>query len=113
MTDSPRVLVVDDEPAIRRVLSEFLTMEGFIVDTAPDGRAAVGCLGEQAYDVVISDLKMPRLGGLELLKEVNRLNPGALTIVMTGFGTVESAIHAMKAGAYDYVLKPFKVDVVL
>jgi EAL domain-containing protein (putative c-di-GMP-specific phosphodiesterase class I)/CheY-like chemotaxis protein len=112
-TDSPRVLVVDDEPAIRRVLSEFLAMEGFIVDTAPDGRAAVGCLSEQSYDVVISDLKMPRLGGLELLKEVNRLNPGALTIVMTGFGTVESAIHAMKAGAYDYVLKPFKVDVVL
>jgi EAL domain-containing protein (putative c-di-GMP-specific phosphodiesterase class I)/CheY-like chemotaxis protein len=112
-TDSPRVLVVDDEPAIRRVLSEFLSMEGFIVDTAPDGRVAVGCLTEQSYDVVISDLKMPRLGGLELLKEVNRLNPGALTIVMTGFGTVESAIHAMKGGAYDYVLKPFKVDVVL
>lgn len=88
-------------------------MEGFLVDTAPDGRAAVSCLADQSYDVVISDLKMPRLGGLELLKEVNRLNPEALTIVMTGFGTVESAIHAMKAGAYDYILKPFKVDVVL
>jgi EAL domain-containing protein (putative c-di-GMP-specific phosphodiesterase class I) len=111
--ESPRVLVVDDEPAIRRVLSEFLSMEGFLVDTAPDGRAAVSCLADQSYDVVISDMKMPRLGGLELLKEVNRLNPEALTIVMTGFGTVESAIHAMKAGAYDYILKPFKVDVVL
>src|SRR5688572_6141764 len=77
--DTPRVLVVDDEPAIRRVLSEFLSMEGFLVDTAPDGRAAVSCLADQSYDVVISDLKMPRLGGLELLKEVNRLNPEALT----------------------------------
>jgi EAL domain-containing protein (putative c-di-GMP-specific phosphodiesterase class I) len=109
----PKVLVVDDEPAIRRVLSDFLKMEGFTVDTAADGEAAVEHLTTQRYDVVISDLKMPRLGGLELLEEVARLNPEALAIVMTGFGTVDTAIHAMKAGAYDYILKPFKVDVVL
>ncbi len=88
-------------------------MEGFAVDTAPDGEAAVARLSHDQYDVVISDLKMPRLGGLELLGEVSRLNPEALTIVMTGFGTVDTAIHAMKAGAFDYILKPFKVDVVL
>src|SRR5262245_11775039 len=88
-------------------------MEGFTVDTAADGEAAVEHLTAQRYDVVISDLKMPRLGGLELLEEVARLNPEALAIVMTGFGTVDTAIHAMKAGAYDYILKPFKVDVVL
>jgi EAL domain-containing protein (putative c-di-GMP-specific phosphodiesterase class I)/CheY-like chemotaxis protein len=109
----PKVLVVDDEPAIRRVLSDFLKMEGFSVDTAADGEAAVHRLAHGQYDVVISDLKMPKLGGLELLGEVARLNPEALTIVMTGFGTVDTAIHAMKAGAYDYILKPFKVDVVL
>jgi EAL domain-containing protein (putative c-di-GMP-specific phosphodiesterase class I)/CheY-like chemotaxis protein len=107
------VLVVDDEPAIRRVLSDFLKMEGFSVDMAADGEAAVSRLSEDQYDVVISDLKMPKLGGLELLAEVARLNPDALTIVMTGFGTVDTAIHAMKAGAFDYILKPFKVDVVL
>src|SRR4051812_15375677 len=88
-------------------------MEGFSVDTAADGEAAVHRLSHSQYDVVISDLKMPKLGGLELLGEVTRRNPDALTIVMTGFGTVDSAIHAMKAGAYDYILKPFKVDVVL
>ena len=109
----PKVLVVDDEPAIRRVLSDFLRMEGFTVDAAADGEAAVEHLARHQYDVVISDLKMPKLGGLELLEEVGRLNPDALTIVMTGFGTVDTAIHAMKAGAYDYILKPFKVDVVL
>jgi EAL domain-containing protein (putative c-di-GMP-specific phosphodiesterase class I)/CheY-like chemotaxis protein len=109
----PKVLVVDDEPAIRRVLSDFLKMEGFAVDTAGDGEAAVARLAAEQYDVVISDLKMPKLGGLELLGEVAQLNPDALTIVMTGFGTVDTAIHAMKAGAYDYILKPFKVDVVL
>jgi EAL domain-containing protein (putative c-di-GMP-specific phosphodiesterase class I)/CheY-like chemotaxis protein len=109
----PKVLVVDDEPSIRRVLSDFLKMEGFAVDMAPDGEAAVARLSEDQYDVVISDLKMPKLGGLELIGEVARLNPDALTIVMTGFGTVDTAIHAMKAGAYDYILKPFKVDVVL
>jgi EAL domain-containing protein (putative c-di-GMP-specific phosphodiesterase class I)/CheY-like chemotaxis protein len=109
----PKVLVVDDEPAIRRVLSDFLKMEGFAVETAADGEAAVSRLTAGQYDVVISDLKMPKLGGLELLGEVAKLNPDALTIVMTGFGTVDTAIHAMKAGAYDYILKPFKVDVVL
>jgi len=109
----PKVLVVDDEPTIRRVLSDFLEMEGFAVHTANDGEAAVVRLSQDQYDVVISDLKMPKLGGLELLGEVARLNPNALTIVMTGFGTVDTAIHAMKAGAYDYILKPFKVDVVL
>ena len=109
----PRVLVVDDEPAIRRVLSDFLKIEGFSVDTAPDGEVALSLLARAEYDVVISDLKMPKVGGLELLGEITRLNPEALTIVMTGFGTVDTAIHAMKAGAYDYILKPFKVDVVL
>lgn len=110
---TPKVLVVDDEPSIRRVLSDFLRMEGFAVETAADGEAAVARLAHEQFDVVISDLKMPRLGGLELLGEVAKLNPDALTIVMTGFGTVDTAIHAMKAGAYDYILKPFKVDVVL
>jgi EAL domain-containing protein (putative c-di-GMP-specific phosphodiesterase class I)/CheY-like chemotaxis protein len=107
------VLVVDDEPAIRRVLSDFLKIEGFSVDTAPDGEVALSLLARAQYDVVISDLKMPKVGGLELLGDIARLNPEALTIVMTGFGTVDTAIHAMKAGAYDYILKPFKVDVVL
>lgn len=109
----PRVLVVDDERSIRDILSEFLDLEGFFVRTAEDGRKAVAELTVSSFDVVISDLKMPNMGGLELLKEVARAHPNTETIMMTGFGTVETAIHAMKLGAYDYVLKPFKVSEIL
>ncbi len=78
--------------------------------TAEDGSSAVNELARASYDMVISDLKMPRMGGLELLKEVSRAHPDTLTVIMTGFGTVETAIDAMKRGAYDYILKPFKVE---
>jgi response regulator RpfG family c-di-GMP phosphodiesterase len=111
--ESPRILVVDDEKVIREILSDFLTMEGFLVRTVEDGEAAVEELQRRSYDLVISDLKMPRMGGLELLEAVNRLNLNVLTVIMTGFGTVETAIEAMKRGAYDYILKPFKVEEVV
>jgi putative nucleotidyltransferase with HDIG domain len=108
--DRPRVLVVDDEKFIRDILADFLGMEGYYVRTAEDGSSAVSELSRTNYDMVISDLKMPRMGGLELLKEVSRAHPDTLTVIMTGFGTVETAIDAMKRGAYDYILKPFKVE---
>jgi putative nucleotidyltransferase with HDIG domain len=108
--DRPRVLVVDDEKFIRDILADFLGMEGYIVRTAEDGSSAVSELQRARYDMVISDLKMPKMGGLELLKEVSRAHPDTLTVIMTGFGTVETAIDAMKRGAYDYILKPFKVE---
>ncbi|HSC88806.1 MAG TPA: HD domain-containing phosphohydrolase [Polyangiaceae bacterium] len=108
--EQPRVLVVDDEKFIRDILSDFLTMEGYAVRTASDGTQAVGELSRAHYDLVISDLKMPRMGGLDLLQHVAKLQPEALTVIMTGFGTVETAIDAMKHGAYDYILKPFKVE---
>jgi putative nucleotidyltransferase with HDIG domain len=108
--DRPRVLVVDDEKFIRDILADFLGMEGYIVRTAEDGSSAVSELSRARYDMVISDLKMPKMGGLELLKEVSKAHPDTLTVIMTGFGTVETAIDAMKRGAYDYILKPFKVE---
>jgi putative nucleotidyltransferase with HDIG domain len=108
--DRPRVLVVDDEKFIRDILADFLGMEGYYVRTAEDGSSAVTELARNSYDMVISDLKMPKMGGLELLKEVARVHPDTLTVIMTGFGTVETAIDAMKRGAYDYILKPFKVE---
>ena len=111
--DRPRVLVVDDEKFIREILAEFLGMEGYIVRTAEDGAAALQELSRARYDLVISDLKMPRMGGIELLGEVAKVDPHALTVIMTGFGTVETAIDAMKRGAYDYILKPFKVEEVI
>ncbi|HLV19496.1 MAG TPA: HD domain-containing phosphohydrolase [Polyangiaceae bacterium] len=104
------MLVVDDEKFIRDILADFLGMEGYVVRTAEDGSSAMNELRQARYDMVISDLKMPRMGGLELLREVERTHPDTLTVIMTGFGTVETAIDAMKRGAYDYILKPFKVE---
>lgn len=109
----PRVLIVDDEKIIRDMLADFLGMEGYVVRTAEDGASAVAELTKGRYDLVLSDLKMPKMGGIELLDEIGRHAPNALTVIMTGFGTVETAIGAMKKGAYDYVLKPFKLDEVI
>ncbi len=111
--ERPRVLIVDDEKFIRDILADFLGMEGYVVRTAEDGQAALSELNHAHYDLVISDLKMPRMGGIELLEQIGRAAPNALTVIMTGFGTVETAIDAMKRGAYDYILKPFKVEEVI
>ena len=111
--ESPRVLVVDDEKVIREILSDFLTMEGYVVRAVEDGDAALRELERRSYNLVISDLKMPGMGGLELLEKVAERGTNVLTVIMTGFGTVETAIEAMKKGAYDYILKPFKVEEVI
>lgn len=110
---TPRVLVVDDERFIRDVVAEFLVLEGYQVLTACDGQEAIAEIEQRPFDAIVTDLKMPRVGGLELLAHVNHHHPGTVVVVMTGFGTVETAIGAMKRGAADYVLKPFKVEEVL
>ncbi len=104
------MLVVDDEESIRDMLCQFLELEGYQVSTANDGQEALDYLGTQPVDLVLTDLKMPRVGGIALLKELSVQAPGTLAVIMTGFGTVETAIDAMKQGAYDYILKPFKLD---
>lgn len=111
--DTPRILVVDDEPVIREILADFLSMEDFAVETAADGAAAIEALEQHPYDLVLSDLKMPKVGGIELLQRLRELQPTAKAVIMTGFGTVETAIDAMKSGAHDYILKPFRVDEVV
>lgn len=111
--DVAKILVVDDEEVIREILADFLTMEGFSVRTAKDGGDALVELSRDRFDLVLSDLKMPNMGGIELLGAIRKHTPHVVTIIMTGFGTVETAIEAMKQGAYDYVLKPFKVEEVV
>jgi response regulator RpfG family c-di-GMP phosphodiesterase len=113
MDDRPSILVVDDEKVIRDMLADLLDMEGFHVRTAEDGSSALDELGRAHYDLVLSDLKMPKMGGIALLDQIGRVAPQAVTVIMTGFGTVETAIDAMKRGAYDYVLKPFKLEEVV
>jgi response regulator RpfG family c-di-GMP phosphodiesterase len=111
--EAARILVVDDERVIREILAEFLTLEGFSVHTVEDGEKALVELRLNPYDLLITDLKMPRLSGLQLLEKIEAERLGVLTVLMTGFGTVETAIEAMKKGAYDYLLKPFKVEEVI
>jgi response regulator RpfG family c-di-GMP phosphodiesterase len=110
---SARILVVDDEKVIREILCEFLALEGYVVRGVEDGQKALTELRLRPYDIVISDLKMPKLSGLELLERITSEKLDVLTVIMTGFGTVETAIEAMKKGAYDYILKPFKVEEVV
>ncbi len=111
--ETARILVVDDEKVIRDILADFLTEEGYVVHTVEDGAQALEELHHRSYNLVLSDLKMPNLSGLELIQKISEESIPVLTVIMTGFGTVETAIEAMKRGAYDYVLKPFKVDEVI
>jgi len=111
--ETPRILVVDDEKVIREILADFLNMEGYVVHTVEDGVEAMKELHRRSYNLVISDLKMPNMSGLELIQQITAESLPVLTVIMTGFGTVETAIEAMKRGAYDYILKPFKVEEVM
>ena len=102
------VLVVEDDPLMRSFLTEVLAAEGHRVEGAASGREGLARLGQEAWDLVITDLRMPGLDGLSLLREGRKVRPEARWIVVTAHGTVESAVEAMKAGAADYLLKPFK-----
>jgi signal transduction histidine kinase len=106
-----KILVVDDEKEIRDFLMKALTrIGGFQVELAEDGEEALKKIEKQRFDLVMTDLKMPRVDGLQLIKEISRLNPGILTVLMTGHGTIDSAIEAMKQGASDYLTKPINLD---
>ena len=103
-----RILVVDDEESMRDVLAILLQREGYEVEEAADGAQAVRMLKEQSYDLVITDIKMPQLGGHELLAYIKERFAETLVIMITAFSTTEEAVEAMKQGAYDYIVKPFK-----
>jgi two-component system response regulator PilR (NtrC family) len=106
----PRILVVDDEESIREFLDIMLKKEGYEITTAEDGQKAIDLLAKKSFDMVISDLQMPKVTGIELLKHVKTEYPQVLFMLITAFGTTESAVEAMKMGAYDYITKPFKID---
>mgnify|MGYP002629609924 CR=1 FL=1 len=104
----PKILVVDDEAANRITLERILKREGWVVAQAPDGRQGLELLRSEGADVVLTDLKMPGMSGLELLRASKAVAPDVEVIVMTAYGTVETAVEAMKEGAYDYVTKPLR-----
>lgn len=102
-----RILIVDDEPSLRKVLCAHLGRAGYEVQTAEDGHAAVARLDEEPFDLVVSDLRMPRMDGMELLGWCRSRYPGLPVVLITAHGTVDSAVEAIKLGAYDYITKPF------
>jgi len=104
----PRVLVVDDEPGLRRSVARLLLSRGMQVVTADDGASAIDILPNQQIDVAIIDLFMPKVGGLELLEHIKREYPGIEVILMTAYGDVETAVRAVRAGAYHFLTKPFR-----
>ncbi len=111
MSDTANILVVDDERGIREGCRRILTAEGFSVDVAVNGKEGWDMVRAKGpYDLVLVDLMMPVMGGLELMDEVGRFDPEVIMIVITGFATIETAVEAMKHGAYDYVPKPFTPD---
>ncbi len=107
MSERTQILVADDEPNLRRVLAAQLKRDGFDVLTVEDGQEAVEALEEHHIDLVITDLRMPRKDGMEVLKHVTAHYPRVPVIVITAHGTVDTAVEALKLGAFDYVTKPF------
>lgn len=104
------ILVVDDEKAQRDLLAGFLKKQGYAVSTAASGKEAVDKNITTGFDLAILDLKMPELDGIETIERMKEIDPGTYFIVLTGYGTVESAVQAMKRGAYDYLNKPVNLD---
>src|SRR5882724_11261846 len=104
------ILVVDDERAIQDSLAWCLRTDGHEVQTAEDGEEAMAIMASQHFDVVISDIIMPGVGGLDLLRRSRALHPRTLVVLITAYATVETAVEALREGACDYVLKPFKLD---
>ncbi|HEY7955673.1 MAG TPA: sigma-54 dependent transcriptional regulator [Polyangia bacterium] len=110
MTPKGRVLIVDDEINARTALAELLRDEGYAVETAGDGFKALGKLDDFAPDLLLTDLKMPGIDGIELMRKVQARDPDCLLVVMTAYGAVDSAVQAMRQGASDYLTKPINVE---
>jgi excisionase family DNA binding protein len=109
----PRVLVADDEASVRDLLSKTLTLAEYDVDLAPDGRVAMDRLRVLPYDLLITDLKMPGVDGLTVIREARRLKADIPIIIITGFSTEASAIEALNLGVSGYLTKPFRIPRVL
>lgn len=108
-----KILVVDDDPALRRIIEYKLTQHGYAVSVAADGDEAVALLRGTKFDLVLSDMKMPGLSGIELLNQAKKIQPEIAVILMTAFAAIPQAVQAIKLGAFDYFTKPFEDDQLL
>src|SRR6478609_9381521 len=106
MANNSNILIIDDEKAIRKTLSEILSYEGYKIDEAADGEEGLKKLREKEFDVVLCDIKMPKVDGIEFLEKSKDINGDTPIIMISGHGTIETAVEAVKKGAYDYISKP-------
>jgi excisionase family DNA binding protein len=111
--ERPRVLVVDDEEAVRDLIAKTLTMADYEVNTAPDGQAALDALKDADFDLLITDLRMPGMDGLTVIRQARRLSPSLPIIIITGYSTEASAIEAINLGVCGYLTKPFRLPRIL
>ncbi|MES2432045.1 MAG: sigma-54 dependent transcriptional regulator [Bacteroidota bacterium] len=102
----PNILIIDDEKAIRKTLAEILSYEGYKIDEAADGDEGLKKFSSAAYDVVLCDVKMPKMDGIEFLDKARQINPDVPIIIISGHGNIETAVEAVKKGAFDYISKP-------
>jgi signal transduction histidine kinase len=109
ITANARILVVDDEPPVLLTLKAILEQEGYAVDAAAEGATALRMVREHRYDLVLTDLKMPGVDGMAVLKGVRNLSPETVTVMLTGYGSLDSALEAVQQGAYEYLLKPVEI----
>lgn len=104
------ILVIEDDRKMRDGVVELLKDEGYLVDSAENGKTGLEAIKTNDYDIVLTDLIMPTVDGMEILRETKRIKPKTHVILITAFATVENAVEAMKAGASEYITKPFKID---
>ena len=110
METKKRILIVDDEENAREGLAKILKKSGYITSTAENGEDALETLKKNKYDLVISDIKMPRMDGMQLLKKIRKIAPDIGMIMVTAYGEVESYLEAMSHGAVEYLNKPIKIE---
>jgi len=108
--DKSKILVIDDEPGIREFLEIMLHKSGYLVETVADGLKAIDKIESDLFDLAVVDIQMPVMNGIEVLKKINEKSPETSVIMITAYASHETAIEAMKLGAYDYITKPFKID---
>ena len=105
-----KILIVDDEAGMQRLLARILDRQGYETLTVGSAKEALQLINSDSFDLVLTDIQMPGMNGLELLREIKAFDPSLPIIVVTAYGTVESAVEALRAGAYDYITKPFETD---
>ena len=110
--ETKKILIVDDEVEMRIALETALKREGYSTATAENGQVGLDRLGKESFDLVITDMRMPEMGGMDLLRALKHQFPNVQVVMMTAYGTIDSAVESMKVGAFDYLLKPFSAEIV-